>query len=47
MKDYLVLPGDENKTNICSTFQNQAKCFTKSITSLNLLNAENESFFDE
>ena len=47
MKDCLVLSSGKNKTNISSSFQNQAKCFTKVITSLNLLNTENESFFDE
>ena len=47
MKDYLVLSIGKNKNNISSIFKNQAKCFTKNITSLNWLNAENESFFDE
>ena len=47
MKDYLVLPSGKNKANISSTFQNQAKYFTKNITSLNLLNAEYGSFFYE
>ena len=47
MKDYLVLPSGKNKANISSTLQNQAKYFTKNITSLNLLNAKNGNFFDE
>ena len=47
MKDNLVLPSGKNKTNLFFTYQKQAKCFAKRITSLFLLNCENESFFDE
>ncbi|MDC0227817.1 hypothetical protein OAK51_04900 [Alphaproteobacteria bacterium] len=47
MKDYLMLPSGKNKTNLFFTYQKQAKCFAKRITSLFLLNYENESFFDE
>ena len=46
MKNYQELLCGMKKINISSTFQNQAKCFTKVITSIYLLDAENESFFD-